>query len=675
MKKTLITLGVFASLGAMAQTGGVAINNTGANPNSNAMLDVESDDKGILIPRLTTVARNTLGTALALPDNGMMVYDKDLNLFFYWDGTQWVQVGSGSGDNWGTQVVQTSGVNISGDGTAANPLTVTDNDSDPTNELELPTTALTNQVLTWDGTSWVAQNAPSGADNWGTQVVQTSGSNISGDGTAANPLIVTDNDSDPTNEIELPTGGTNGQILSTDGSGNYSWVNDNSGTDNQNIQNLAFDASTNILTVGIENGNSQTVDLTALLNDADSDPNNEIQDLSLNTTTNILTITNNGTPTNIDLTPYLDNTDNQNLSNTTSGSNVTVNISGGSGTTFSINDADSDPTNEIELPTGGTNGQVLTTDGSGNYSWVNDNSGTDDQNISNLSFNTATNILTVGIENGNSQTVDLSSLAFPSGAVVAFNSATCPTGWAIADGTGGTPDLRGEFIRGLDNGRGVDVGRVLASSQTADYQSHSHAVNPPATNTNSAGNHLHTVNPPATNTNTTGNHLHTVNPPATNTNTTGNHNHTVDPPNTTTTTNGNHDHTVNNQTGNYQQFIAFSRGDINPGIVADGTGYSSGGNGNDRIMNINPDGNHNHAVNIAPFNSASNGNHSHSVDIPQFNSSTAGNHNHSVDISQFNSGSAGAHTHSVDIASFSSGASGGSETRPRNVALLYCVKQ
>lgn len=32
-----------------------------------------------------------------------------------------------------------------------------------------------------------------------------------------------DADADPANEIELPTGGNNGQVLSTDGSGNYSW--------------------------------------------------------------------------------------------------------------------------------------------------------------------------------------------------------------------------------------------------------------------------------------------------------------------------------------------------------------------------------------------------------------------------------------------------------------------
>jgi len=53
----------------------------------------------------------------------------------------------------------------------------------------------------------------------------------------------------------------------------------------------------------------------------------------------------------------------------------------------------------------------------------------------------------------------------PSGAVMAFNLTICPIGWSPADGTSGNPDLRGEFIRGLDDGRGIDSGRVLASWQ------------------------------------------------------------------------------------------------------------------------------------------------------------------------------------------------------------------
>ena len=57
---------------------------------------------------------------------------------------------------------------------------------------------------------------------------------------------------------------------------------------------------------------------------------------------------------------------------------------------------------------------------------------------------------------------------------VYFNSASCPSGWVAANGTNGTVDLRGEFIRGLDSGRGVDAGRVLASSQTDLFKAHNH---------------------------------------------------------------------------------------------------------------------------------------------------------------------------------------------------------
>lgn len=42
------------------------------------------------------------------------------------------------------------------------------------------------------------------------------------------------------------------------------------------------------------------------------------------------------------------------------------------------------------------------------------------------------------------------------------------------------PDLRGEFIRGLDLGRGIDAGRVLGSAQTDDFKSHTHPLNLPA---------------------------------------------------------------------------------------------------------------------------------------------------------------------------------------------------
>lgn len=38
------------------------------------------------------------------------------------------------------------------------------------------------------------------------------------------------------------------------------------------------------------------------------------------------------------------------------------------------------------------------------------------------------------------------------------------------------PDTRGEFVRGLDNGRGIDAGRTLGSPQIGMIQSHTHTM-------------------------------------------------------------------------------------------------------------------------------------------------------------------------------------------------------
>ena len=62
------------------------------------------------------------------------------------------------------------------------------------------------------------------------------------------------------------------------------------------------------------------------------------------------------------------------------------------------------------------------------------------------------------------------------------------TAFGVGDGstTFALPDLRGEFIRGWDDGKGVDVGRVFGSSQTDSNRSHKHIspVNDTASNLN-----------------------------------------------------------------------------------------------------------------------------------------------------------------------------------------------
>ncbi len=80
--------------------------------------------------------------------------------------------------------------------------------------------------------------------------------------------------------------------------------------------------------------------------------------------------------------------------------------------------------------------------------------------------------------------------ALPVGVPVPWPSATPPTGWLKCNGaafsaeeypelakaypTNKLPDLRGEFIRGWDDGRGVDTGRALLSLQDDSFEAHRH---------------------------------------------------------------------------------------------------------------------------------------------------------------------------------------------------------
>lgn len=62
----------------------VAINEDGSLPNVNAILDIKSANKGILIPRITTTARLTIPNTA-----GLLVYDTTAAAFFYNDGQGW----------------------------------------------------------------------------------------------------------------------------------------------------------------------------------------------------------------------------------------------------------------------------------------------------------------------------------------------------------------------------------------------------------------------------------------------------------------------------------------------------------------------------------------------------------------------------------------------------------
>lgn len=127
-----------------------------------------------------------------------------------------------------------------------------------------------------------------------------------------------------------------------------------------------------------------------------------------------------------------------------------------------------------------------------------------------------------GYLNTNADTLDalLAGAAYvPTGSSILFNGTTAPSGFIAEDGSlisrttyavlwtfaqasgnlaandgvwdkgmfspgdGSTtfriPDSRGYFVRGWDNGAGVDTGRAFGSSQSDQFQTHTHALSDP----------------------------------------------------------------------------------------------------------------------------------------------------------------------------------------------------
>ncbi len=82
----------------------------------------------------------------------------------------------------------------------------------------------------------------------------------------------------------------------------------------------------------------------------------------------------------------------------------------------------------------------------------------------------------------------------PSGTIVMWNGTSIPNGWALCDGTNGTPDLRGMFIAGYDsndpdyNAIGNIGGEKNHTLNTSEMPSHWHSY---SSSTSMSGNHVH----------------------------------------------------------------------------------------------------------------------------------------------------------------------------------------
>lgn len=228
-----------------------AQNNIGigtTTPNTKALLDLSANDKGFLVPRVTSAERIAINPT-GNTDAALLVYDIDDNLFYFWNSTQWIPFPQPASNNINLAFDANTGILSLTD--AGGTLTTNippDNDSDPTNEI---------QQLSLNGNSLNLS--------------------ISNNTLDLSPYLDnTDNQTLSLNNNTLAISNGNTVDLTP-------YVN----TDNQTL-------SLNGQVLTISNGNSVT--LTDNVNDADNNPANELQTITATSAANTTDITLTLTP-------------------------------------------------------------------------------------------------------------------------------------------------------------------------------------------------------------------------------------------------------------------------------------------------------------------------------------------------------------------------------------------
>lgn len=310
--------------------------------------------------------------------------------------------------------------------------------------------------------------------------------------------------------------------------------------------------------------------------------------------------------------------------------------------------------------------------------------------------------------------------AVPAGAVMAFSRAAAPAGWLVADGSSvsrtdylalfnaiGTtygavdnnsftlPDMRGIFVRGWANSTtGIDANRALGSKQGSTNLSHTHGLALTAIpahahtfTTAAAGSHTHSAV-----TDIQGDHAHILDQTGAGSHThginigpSGEHSHPG-----SSDAQGYHGHTgVTDIQGNHTHGLLGMRGANNQIVTgSDGAEWSKVGAG--AYVSTDAAGNHGHNLQIN-----ANGTHAHNIYV-----GNSGDHLHAVSanavgdhVHPLSMRVTGVHGHNISIAPVTAhshtgttdaagaiqptGAialTGDTESRPINIALLYCIK-
>jgi len=237
--------------------------------------------------------------------------------------------------------------------------------------------------------------------------------------------------------------------------------------------------------------------------------------------------------------------------------------------------------------------------------------------------------------------------SIPAGLIAKWSGSVLniPAGWALCNGTNGTPDLRNRFVVGAGSTYSVGAtgGADSVTLTAAQMPTHNHTASTATAgahthggSTGSNGGHGHTAS-----TGAAGSHSHTAT-----TSSAGSHGHSA-----STNSTGAHSHTYLYGTSTGVGAAAGRRGTTTPNF---GESVSSAG-AHSHTVTVNSSGAHTHTL-----TTTTQANHTHTVSVD-----TVANHIHTIS-------SDGGHTHTMTVGNAGSGQS--HENRPPYYALAYIMK-
>jgi len=89
--QTKIILSILIIMLGIELSAQVGINTDNSNPDASAILDVKSNNKGFLLPRMTSSQRELISS----PVTGLIVYDTDHDALYLYDGASWDVLSTG----------------------------------------------------------------------------------------------------------------------------------------------------------------------------------------------------------------------------------------------------------------------------------------------------------------------------------------------------------------------------------------------------------------------------------------------------------------------------------------------------------------------------------------------------------------------------------------------------